>query len=247
MNMHGLLQQLPFYERRQRIKRPLTLVVFGIFFLLLPIYNYFGLAYKYQIHPKLFLRAFVVFNAIELFLLFLPIAIGIGLLMVSKWGWWLFLTFATSLVIYNTYSLAIDPVMVNMSALLQTMILMGGIFYFLRKDIAAPYMKMYPRGWRFQKRYPLEIKVTLNGIELLTRDFSSKGIYVSWPEVNCDLGSEVDLIFTLDNKKFLCKGGIAVVNEGHGAGIAFRNIDSQQARELRKSVLLEERKRRQKN
>ena len=244
MNLNALLQQLPFYERRKRIKRPLTLVLFGLFFLLLPIYNYFGLAFKYQIHPSLVFRTLQVTNSIELLLLFLPIAVGLGLLIVSKWGWWLFLTFASSLVFYNLYSIMQNPVLANVSALAQTIILMGGIFYFLRKDISAPYMKMYPRGWRFQKRYPLEIKVALNGIELLTRDFSSKGIYVTWPGVNLSLGSEVNLAFTLNNQSFHCKGGVAVVNEGHGTGIAFRNIDSQQAEQLRQAVQLEEKKRR---
>jgi hypothetical protein len=43
--------------------------------------------------------------------------------------------------------------------LIQTLLIVAALSYFLRKDIFNPYMKLYKRGWRFLKRYPPE-KIT---------------------------------------------------------------------------------------
>ena len=78
----------------------------------------------------------------EIILLFLPLAVGVGLFSTKKWGWWLFLIYGISLILYNLYVLKISPDLLNISAALQSIFGVATVYYFTQKDISAPYMKM---------------------------------------------------------------------------------------------------------
>ncbi len=237
MNFKEFIERLPFYERRKRVKRPVSLNVFGLLFLIvLPIYNYLGLAWRHGFEPAQPLLVFQHLNLVELVLLFLPILVGIGMLMVRNWGWWLFLIFSAGIISYDLYVFFSWPVVANAGALIQALLLAGAMFYFLRRDIAAPYMKMYPRGWRFQKRRPISVPVLVNGLRMITRDISPGGLYIKWPDVDLAPGSPVALEFKLGETNFKIAGGIASVTPGHGAGIAFREPTSEVLRELEQAI-----------
>ena len=159
--------KIPFFERRRRIRRPWTLLFFGIAFLLLPFLNYLGITSQLQISPQMPVVALKLLNPVELILLFTPILVGIGLLAVKRWGWWLFLAYAVVLIVHNIYALARSPGYYNAGALIQTILGVAAVLYFVRRDISAPYMRMYPRGWRIQKRKPVEVEVLVDGVYVL--------------------------------------------------------------------------------
>jgi hypothetical protein len=164
-------------------------------------------------------------NLLEIILLLIPLAVGVGLLATKKWGWWLFMVYGVSLSFYNLYVLAVSPNFINLSATLQSILGIATVFYFTQKDISAPYMKMYPRGWRMQRRNPIEISVVVNGITLNTRDVSETGIYVNLPNANLSINQSVTVVIPTSEGDLQIEAGVVRVDE-NGAGIAFRNLDN---------------------
>lgn len=161
----------------------------------------------------------------------LPLIVGLGILLVEEWGWWLFLTYATLLVLFNILVLIIQPVAHNVSALTLSVLGILAIIYFVRKDISAPFFKMHPRGWRLQKREPIELQVIIDQTTLVTRDVSESGLYVNWPDCPHSPNSSVNIRFPNEKSEILLEGGVVRVDQ-NGAGIAFRGID----RRLRKLI-----------
>ena len=215
--------KIPFFERRRRIRRPWTLLFFGIAFLLLPFLNYLGITSQLQISPQMPVVALKLLNPVELILLFTPILVGIGLLAVKRWGWWLFLAYAVVLIVHNIYALARSPGYYNAGALIQTILGVAAVLYFVRRDISAPYMRMYPRGWRIQKRKPVEFDLMVHRTPRSTRDVSDSGLYVAWEDCYREPGEEVHLAFFLDGAEYKCRAGVVRVDED-GAGIAYRGV-----------------------
>ncbi len=124
--------------------RPKTLVLFGLLFLIFPIINYLNLSFQYGIkfyNIPLFIK---IVGLIPFILMVTPLLIGIGLLKIKKWGFWLFLFYSPLLIAYNLYVTIKYPEGFNVFAFIQAVVGTMAVFYFLRKDISAPYMRMYP-------------------------------------------------------------------------------------------------------
>ncbi len=212
-------------NRRQRMKRPKTLLFFGVLFIILPLLNYLGLAFRFNLslfQVKAILREI---GKIEIILLLFPVLVGIGLILVKKWGWWLFLFYSITLILNNTITLIKDYHMYNIGALVQTVLAFAAIFYFLKKDISAPYMKMYPRGWRLEKRNPIQIQVRINSIDKVTKDISDAGFYVDWIDCPFEINEEVRVEIETDVDKRYFSAGIVRKDEA-GTGFAFRQLSA---------------------
>ncbi|MCE9501838.1 MAG: PilZ domain-containing protein [Leptospira sp.] len=160
---------------------------------------------------------------IEILFLFIPFIIGLGILLVKKWGWWLFLIYSVFLIIYNVQTIIFKPVFVNISALAGTLFGIGALLYFIRKDISAPYFKMYPRGWRGQVRNPIEAEIIISDQTFRTKDLSESGFFIFWTDCPFDPKQEVDIQLEIDKEKLKMKVGVVRIDK-NGVGMAFRNI-----------------------
>lgn len=221
------------FKRRRRLSRPTTLVFFGVVFLLLPFLNYFAYSYRYGI-PLRFVGLILETMPLPFMgLMLLSFPVGIGLLLVQKWGWFLFLGYAGLLVSYDLYVIFTNPDPYNFLALLNAVLGCAAVMYFARKDVSAPYMKMYPRGWRGQKRVPHVMQIKVEDTELKTRDLSATGFYADWPNCPYNPNDGVRLRFELDGEIFDIRGGVVRVDD-NGAGIAFRDLSDEQSRLLEK-------------
>lgn len=218
-------------ENRKRLAKPKTLVVFGFLFLLLPVVNYLLLCYQKGISPK---HIGIVLRHSDIFavaLIFLAIPVGIGLLKVKIWGWRLFLIYAVLLIAYNIQTFFFNPKVLNLAVFLESLLGITSVFYFTRKDISAPFFKMYPRGWRMQKRKPIEIEVEIEGEKLYSTDISSSGIYVKSEKSKYDVNQAVSVRFSLGEKEYKFLAGVVRIDE-EGFGIAFRDVSNQVRKEL---------------
>jgi hypothetical protein len=127
---------------------------------------------------------------------------------------------------YNLFTISNNLDRFHIQSTLLTIFGFTLIFFFLRKDISAPYFKLYPRGWRGENRKPIEIEVTIDGKGYQTLDVSNTGIYVDWKNCEKELGDEVLIIFKPDsnlNSSVLkeTKAGVVRIDES-GVGLAFR-------------------------
>lgn len=217
--------------KRKRLSRPKTLVIFGVLFLLLPFLNYDLLSRQLGVSVQNFRIILFHSDLFALFLMLLPIPVGIGIINVKRWGWQLFLVYASLLILYNLQVFVFNFKLYNFAALFNSIIGFVAIAYFARKDISAPYFKMYPRGWRLQKRKPIEMDVTVDGKKLKTTDVSSTGFYALWADCPYELNQAVNVHFTLENKVYDLQAGIVRVDQ-NGVGIAFRGLPLLVSKEL---------------
>lgn len=217
--------------KRKRLSRPKTLIIFGILFLLLPFLNYYFLSRQLGVSLKSFQIIFLYSDIFALILMLLPIPVGIGIINVKRWGWQLFLVYAGILILYNLQVFVFNFKLYNFVALFNSIIGILAILYFVRKDISAPYFKMYPRGWRLQKRKPIEMEVSVNGKSLKTTDVSSTGFYAVWVDCPYNINQEVNVHFALENKVYDLQAGIVRVDET-GVGVAFRGLQKLVSKEL---------------
>jgi len=127
------------------------------------------------------------------------------------------------LIGYDFSLLITNNSLFNGGVLFRTILGFGLIVFILRKNISAPYFKLYPRGWRGEKRNPIELEVLLDDEEFKTKDISPNGIYVDWKNCDKKLGDEVLLEFKKENSIIprTTKAGIVRIDET-GVGLAFR-------------------------
>ncbi len=90
---------------------------------------------------------------------------------------------------------------------LVTLLVLGGIFYFLQEEISAPYLSILPRGWRNNIRdtIPLPIKITNQrgeSITLATENISVNGVFVKLPDYNLiNAGDKVEIVIFPEEKQ----------------------------------------------
>lgn len=210
-------------------RRPPLLVAFACLFLLLPVGNYVARASVRGLPLGDPARVLGAFGWVGGALLAGSFLVGIGLLAVRRWGWWLFLAYAPLLVAFDLYHLVRRPTAFNTGALAQTAFAFAAMAYFLRRDVHAPYLSATPRGWRARRRYPLAIAIEVDGAALRTRDFGARGCYVEWPGTPLTPGAEVRVRFSLGAGAFELVARVARVDAG-GAGLAFSDPPPQLAR-----------------
>lgn len=227
------LKEMIVFKRRKRISRPFRLIIFGIAFLIFPFLNYFGTVYSHRLHWYEFSLIIKNLKMIEIFLILFSFVVGIGILMVKRWGFRSFVLYSLLLILYNIKIIYYNPVFYNINALIQTLIAFSAIAYFLQKDISAPYFKNYPRGWRFQKRNPIQIDIEINNSLFRTRDISPRGFYVDFPNCIFETEKEVDVRLFIENIELNFKAGVVRVDE-NGAGFAFRGLTGVQIKLLKR-------------
>lgn len=196
-------------DRRKRYKRPISIILIGSLLILYPFINIYNLMKYYHYSYIETHKLFLTLNPVQLLLLFFPWVSGIGLLLVKKWGWYLFLLNSFSLIIFNFYAIYLQPVSYNYRSLAEGLAVFGFSVFFLRRDISAPYMKVYPRGWRYEKRKPVIIDIAIDGKKTKTRDISSAGLYADWEGEVYELNTEVDVsILSKENIAIELKAGV---------------------------------------
>ena len=212
-------------ERRKRIQRPKELIVISALLILSPIYNYILQLKMHGYGLNLAGLQNLKFNLLEYLFLFIPVVSGIGLYYIQKWAWYLFLIYSSILISFNLYAVILRPIKYNFYSLFESSIVLIGAIYFLRKDISAPYFKMFPRGFRGEKRKPIQINLKVNQETKKTKDFTISGFYVSWENANFQLNQEVEI--EIENKIKLKAGVVRIDYENDkasGIGFAFRSV-----------------------
>jgi hypothetical protein len=131
--------------------------------------------------------------------------------------------YSTLLISYNLFGLIQSKEIFDLAVLGRTVLGTLVVLYFCRKDISAPYFKMYPRGWRFQKRKPIELDVVIDNKNYKTKDISGTGVYVE-TDLNPELNTELKLSLKLPNEVLDLTAGVVRI-DSEGIGLAFRNLN----------------------
>lgn len=222
-------------ERRKRIKIPTSIMILSLFLFVLPLINISYMGLSNNIPFKDFHKIPSKLSVFTNIMLFAPILIAIMLFLGKKRGWYLFLTYSSILIFQNIYSLVVLPSIQNSGILFRTIVWLSLVIYFCKKDISAPYLKMYPRGWRGEKRTPLKLRVKIKGIDYVTADASLSGIFVFFPECPFQLTEEIEVEIYFEEKSYNFSTGVVRI-DNNGIGLAFRNLNKDKIELLKKII-----------
>jgi len=214
---------------RKRGARPWGILAFSGFFLVLPFVNYYLIAMRQKAPWLDFIPILRGAEPVMLAVAVLPVFIALGLLLVTRWGFYLFAAYSVLSILVHSYYAIRYPVLENLAAVGQVVFLLLSLGYFLREEISLPYRDPAHKGWRKTFRLPIRITVHVDDMELKSADFSSTGLSVHWPDCDREPGTAVRLRFQLREKLYDLEGGIARI-AGENVGIAFRGLDKKTRR-----------------
>lgn len=219
-------------DRRRRLAPPLLVTAVAIGFLLLPVANYVAHAIARGIPLGAVGRVIATFSGVAKVLWLTPIVVGIGLFTVSRWGYWAFLAYGVALVLYDAILLVRAPSVFNFGAIVQTVLVLGALTYFLRRDIYEPFLAPERRGFRRHARQRVALTGRIDGVERRLVDLSAGGCLVEWPDCSRLPGGSVQLDLTFDEETLSLSCGVVRI-DGNRVGLAFRNTDPDLRRRLR--------------
>jgi hypothetical protein len=221
-----------FNERRKRLHVPKSIFFLSLFLLFLPILNIIYLGVNSNLDLVNYIKIPLKLPIISNFILFFPVVIGILLLTGKKIGWYFFLIYTIGLIFQNIYSIILYPSIQNSGSLFRTIFWFGLCIFICSKDISVPFMKIYPRGWRGEKRQQVKIPITIDNIDYLTEDASIKGVYIKCENFPYQVSDSVNLkIVTKEKIIELCSG--VVRKDNNGVGLAFRGVGKEDIQSLK--------------
>lgn len=223
-------------------RRPLSIVIIAVFFILEPVGNLVQAAYinKLPLTGSGGILSHLLWSDWIILGLF-PI-VGVGIYMVRKWGWYLLLAFSALLIFYNifvykylnpNYPLALVVFFILVITLLSA--------FFLRKNVYAPYFNPRLRWWEIAARYRVPLETTLatshGAVDCKTVDISETGCFIEYEEL-LSLGSMVMLEFHCNGIDIDCMGKVVNHRAGtgdqhHGYGIMFQAVPSEMKKKIR--------------
>ena len=223
-------------------KRPLSIVIISIFYFLEPVGNLMQAAYinKVPLFGSQGILSHLLWSDWIILGLF-PI-VGIGIYMVRKWGWYLFLSFSVLLIFYNLFVFKYLNPNYSLGVVIFFILITTAISaFFLRKNVYAPYFNPRLRWWEIAARYrvPLDTILATNkgAVSCKTLDISETGCFVEYNE-SLPLGSTVLLEFHCNGMEISCMGKVVNRRAGErencqGYGIVFQAIPSEMKKRIR--------------
>ncbi|GBF49486.1 type IV pilus assembly protein PilZ [Leptospira ryugenii] len=200
---------------------PYPILVVSLLFVVIPLLNYFFTAALYDLSSLQSKQVFSRIQPLQYVLSILSLVIAYGLLAKKKFGYYLFLLFASILASYNVWMIAWislgkklflagvrlqgPEIIVNA---VMTFVALAMIFYFLKREVSAPYLSSLNRGWRggYRETHPVPFHWTNSDGERegdgFTINISGSGALIPLVEHHfLKIGSEINLHLKLENEK----------------------------------------------
>ena len=221
-------------------KRPPSIIIIALIYFLEPVGNILqaALVNDMPVYGESGILSHLVWTDWVILSLF-PVT-GVGIYMVRRWGWYLFVSFSVTLIVYNVYVYSINP-----NYELETVLLFIGVVtfmsaFFLRKHVYAPYFNPRLRWWESAARFRVGLEtqiLTDQGAQTCTTvDISETGCFLSTPVV-LDEGSLVLLKIHCSEAELDCLGKIVRKStereQVHGYGIMFQGLSKETRKTLR--------------
>jgi Tfp pilus assembly protein PilZ len=168
---------------------PITILLIGIFFAVINLLmSYIATAYTNDVPYLDFKSVVSLYQPLNLILLSISFLVGIGILGVKRWAFFLYLLYNIALMVHGIYYLVkywgFNSELLSTESLVGNMTLVITSFaltlYILNAEISTPYLTLVPRGFRKKWRIDIPIKGFLtdaigNKMEIQTLDISPSG------------------------------------------------------------------------
>jgi len=165
------------------IKRPLAIKIFSLIYILLPLHIYAQIAYFSRFDFWEVDKVFSLFPLHAYVLSVLWVVVGICIFCVKRWSFYVFFLHSISMIVWNIYfswthpRYPIELIIFFLAALF----LITG--FFILEPIRAPYFNPRLRWWEQEKRYRVDLPVTIQHVDDnkvtkgKTYDISKSGLF----------------------------------------------------------------------
>ena len=217
---------------------PTPIKIIGTYFIITPIVSYIATSYKLDLPLTDAKSILSSFDKLNIILNLMGFLVGVGILGVKKWGYFLFLAFNSALIIHGFYLLfqfnGIETDVMSKERLILNLIITALpfflILYFLNSEISTPYLTLLPRGFRKKWRTEIPLKGVLidslgNKLNVTTLDVSPTGCLAV---VDGYISDEDDFALTFDIEKDWKVNASVVRIQGENVGLRF-NYDEKTA------------------
>ena len=224
-------------------KRPLSIIIIASIYLIEPFGNL--ILASFVNHLPIWGKHGILYHLIWsdwVILCLFPI-VAVGIYMVRKWGFYLFIGFSVLLIAYNLYvHFVMNPNYQLHIVLLFIIMITGMSLVFLRKHIYAPYFNPRLRWWEVASRYRIHLntKLLINNstLECQTLDISSTGCFVNYSG-NLIEGNSVWLTiqcagFEINSLGKIVRRSTSTINPGYG--IYFQAMSQQTRLKLNRLI-----------
>lgn len=224
-------------------KRPLSIIIIALIYLFEPVGNLIQAAYvnKLPLVGANSILSHLIWSDWIILGLFPVVAVGV--FMVRKWGWYLFVAFSVLLISYNLYVyLYLNPNYQLHTVLLFILIVTAMSAVFFRKHVYAPYFNPRLRWWEVASRYniALNTKILTNDTALTCRlsDISASGCFVDYAG-ELSVGDSIMLIIQCSGDEIKCMGKIvrkSTKTGNSGYGIYFQTIPKETRLKIKRLI-----------
>ncbi|RJR41797.1 MAG: PilZ domain-containing protein [Desulfobacteraceae bacterium] len=221
-------------------KRPLSIIIISLIYILEPIGNILqaALVNDMPVWGESGIMSHLVWSDWLILSLF-PVT-GFGIYMVKKWGWYLFVAFSATLIVYNVYVYSINPNYELETVLLFIAVVTFMSAFFLRRHVYAPYFNPRLRWWESAARYRVGLKtqiLTDQGVQTSTTvDISETGCFLR-TRAELKEGSLVMLKIHCRGVEIGCLGRIVRKSTekeaAHGYGMMFQGLPKETKKTLK--------------
>ncbi len=198
---------------------PAPIWIIAILFLILPILSYIATANAYRLSLLEIHQVIFSMQPFQILILLFSVFVSIGILSRHILGYYTFLVFSGILILYNLWlaTMQYSGTKIEVGGVLVTpydilgnfffsVFLLTGVFYFLNKEVSAPYFSEYARGWRRDPRetIPLPFRCKWGDTEVsgVTINVSQSGAFLPWEgDSYPEEGSLLPLALEFENRK----------------------------------------------
>ncbi|MBB6479076.1 PilZ domain-containing protein [Spirochaeta isovalerica] len=215
------------------MRKPLSIVLISVLFLISPV-------------------AILVFNAAlsmvplvgygsilsrlplyDIIILVLYPVCALSIWMVKKWGWWVLISSALIMILYNIAALFFNP----FASALLVLAMNGALFFvallFFRRHLIAPYFHPRLRWWEQDQRYEIDIYLKFLGMDrnVIISDISRGGCYL-FADFLIDVGVEVPVLIVCGSFHISLHARVMRIaretEKYYGYGLMFLKVDDVQ-------------------
>ena len=229
------------------IKRPLSIKIFSLIYVLLPLHIYAQMAYFSRYNFWEVDKVFSLFQLHSYVLSILWVVVGICIFLVKRWSFYVFLLHSISMIAWNIYFSWTHPrfpIELIIFFLFALFIITG---FFILEPIRAPYFNPKMRWWEQEKRYRIDLSVILQNVDSnatfqgKTYDISKSGLFFVG-EIAETIGEIVKIqIDQTELSPISLIGEIVWLSPGkgrypQGCGIRFINLQKSQKKQIQKTI-----------
>jgi Tfp pilus assembly protein PilZ len=223
-------------------RRPLSLTIIGLCYILLapPLYLW-ALSY-FREWPLLGPRGVIPnMNWMDWVMLCALPAVGAGIVLVKRWGYYLFFGYTGLLILQNGYEYFSSQDYSTYASLLGLLLNVSVVGYFVQKHVAAPFFNPAMRWWERQPRYLVnlmaQVRVRFDVFQCRVRDIALTGCFIETDEA-VFVGDPTWVKIQLGDHEFTALGKVIWIHSKgiRGVGVQFVGMGKQDRKNLRKMI-----------